>query len=78
MLSNQNSDIGSDIEMNIYNKPINDIIDNFVKSHANIKNAVQRWLQIVEKAEWKSHADIKTDFPSADYVGKERYVFNIR
>ena len=29
-------------------------------------------------AEWKHHADLKQDFPSADYVGNNRYVFNIR
>lgn len=61
--------------MNIRRK---DIINNFIKNHADAKNALQRWIDIVEKAEWKSHADIKRDFPSVDYVGKERYVFNIR
>lgn len=61
--------------MNIRRK---DIIDNFIKNHADALNALQRWVSIVAKAAWKSHADIKTGFPSADYVGNERYVFNIR
>jgi mRNA interferase HigB len=61
--------------MNIRRK---DIIDNFIKNHADAKNALQRWLEFVEKAEWRSHSDIKTDFPTADYIGKERYIFNIR
>jgi mRNA interferase HigB len=61
--------------MNIRRK---DIIDDFIKNHADAKNALQRWIIIVEKAEWKTHADIKADFPAADYIGKERYVFNIR
>ncbi|MDR2206495.1 MAG: type II toxin-antitoxin system HigB family toxin [Flavobacteriaceae bacterium] len=61
--------------MNIRRK---DIIDDFIKKHADAKNALQRWIEIVEKAEWKSHKDIKANFPSADYVGNERYVFNIR
>ena len=26
---------------------------------------------------WKSHAELKQAFPSADYVGNDRYVFNI-
>jgi mRNA interferase HigB len=51
-----------------------DIIDNFIKNHADSKNALQRWISIVEEAEWKSHVDIKADFPSADYIGNERYV----
>ena len=31
-----------------------------------------------EKAEWKNLSDIKVDFLSADYVGNQHYVFNIR
>ena len=65
-------------EINAMNIRRKDIIDDFIKNHADAKNALQRWVSIVEKADWKSHADIKTDFPSADYVGNERYVFNIR
>jgi mRNA interferase HigB len=61
--------------MNIRRK---DIIDKFIKNLADAKNALQKWLDVVEKAKWKSHADIKTNFPTADYVGNERYVFNIR
>jgi mRNA interferase HigB len=61
--------------MNIRRK---DMIDDFIKNHADAKNALQRWVGIIEKAEWKSPADIKAIFPSADYVGNERYVFNIR
>ena len=34
-------------------------------------------LKFVEKTEWKSHAELKQAFPSADYVGNDRYVFNI-
>jgi mRNA interferase HigB len=32
----------------------------------------------VEEAEWECHNDIKCNFPSADYVGNGRYVFNIQ
>lgn len=55
-----------------------ELIDGFALKHADAKNALQRWIEFVEEAEWKSHADIKADFPTSDYVGKERYVFNIR
>ena len=30
------------------------------------------------KAEWKNFADIKATFNSADYVGNDRYVFDIK
>jgi mRNA interferase HigB len=61
--------------MNIRKK---ELLDDFVKKHADARNAFQRWIDMVEKADWKSHADLKIDFPSADYIGNGRYVFNIR
>jgi len=33
---------------------------------------------VVEEAVWKNHNDLKQTFPSADYVGNARYVFNIK
>jgi mRNA interferase HigB len=33
---------------------------------------------MVESSEWKSHNDVKQLFPSADYVGNAKYVFNIK
>lgn len=40
--------------------------------------ALKRWYEIAENAEWKDFNDIKADFPSADYIGNQHYVFNIR
>ena len=40
--------------------------------------ALERWYHISLKAHWKSLGEIKADFPSVDYVGNQRYVFNIR
>lgn len=40
--------------------------------------ALERWYDIAENAEWKNLNDIKLDFPSADYVGNQHYVFNIK
>jgi len=54
------------------------ILDEFVEKHADCRKAVQNWINKVEDAEWKSHTDLKMDFPSADYVKNGRYVFNIR
>ena len=42
------------------------------------KVALERWYQIVEEAQWATLSDIKLDFPSADYVGNQHYVFNIK
>jgi len=45
-----------------------EILDNYVVEHADSRAAIQRWLDIVEEAEWKSHIDLKNSFPSADYI----------
>lgn len=49
----------------------------FWKKHPDAEDALMRWAEYVEKTEWKNHADLKAAFPSADYVGNDRYVFNI-
>ena len=54
------------------------LLDKFVDKHADTESALQHWIDIVDEAEWKSHLELKMDFPTADYVGNERYVFNIR
>lgn len=40
--------------------------------------ALGRWYEIAEKAQWKNFSDMRKDFPSADSVGNQHYVFNIR
>lgn len=35
------------------------------------------WAARVKKATWHSLAEIKQDYASVDYVGNDRYVFNI-
>ena len=55
-----------------------ELIDSFAAKHADAQKALQRWVDIVEEAEWQSHTDIKFYFPSVDYVGNGRYVFNIK
>ena len=42
------------------------------------KVALERWYEVTLQANWKSYADLKVDFPSADNVGNQHYVFNIR
>ncbi|MCL2649555.1 MAG: type II toxin-antitoxin system HigB family toxin [Candidatus Azobacteroides sp.] len=61
--------------MKIWDK---DLLDKYSIKHANARNSLQRWIDFVEKAEWESHNELKLDFPSADYVGNNRYVFNIQ
>ena len=53
------------------------ILEDFVQKHAQAVKPLNRWLKTVENAKWKNHNELKNDFPSADYVGNGRYVFNI-
>lgn len=48
------------------------------KGYEDSKVALERWYQIAKKAKWKNLSEIKSDFLSADYVGNQHYVFNIR
>ena len=50
----------------------------FEKQHSDSTNALAKWCAVIDNAQWKNHADLKKDFPSADYVGNNRYVFNIK
>ena len=42
------------------------------------KVSLERWYEIAEAADRHGLADIRMDFPSADYVGNQHYVFNIK
>lgn len=54
------------------------VIDNFSTKHADALRPLQKWIDTVESCVWANHAELKNYFPSADYIGKGRYVFNIK
>lgn len=53
-------------------------IRSYSQQHADASVALRDWHTKTEKASWKTLADIKKAFGSADYVGNDRYVFNIK
>ena len=53
-------------------------LEKFCRRHSDAQSALERWVNEVERASWKCHNDLKNDYLSADYVGNNRYVFNIR
>ena len=61
--------------MRLINK---EILDLFVKKHADAVKPVNRWIEVLEHAKWQNHNELKELFPNADYVGNSRYVFNIK
>ena len=46
--------------------------------HKDAETALGDWYERTENAEWNCFADIKQTFNSADYVGNNRVVFNIK
>lgn len=51
-------------------------IEEFRKKHSDSAALLDRWVRIVEAAEWKNTADVRATFPTADFVGG-KVVFNI-
>ena len=54
------------------------LLDKFVQKHADSIKAIQKFIDIVEEAEWQNLNGIKKDFNSVDYVTNGRYVFDIK
>ena len=48
------------------------------KGREDSRVALQRWYDIAIKAEWKNLSEIKADFSTVDFVGNQRYVFDIK
>ena len=52
-------------------------IATFVKKHANATVAIAEWYTKTNRANWNTFTDIKSTFNSVDYVGNDRFVFNL-
>lgn len=50
----------------------------FWECHADAKEALQAWHAEAEEAEWKSFAEIKAHYNSADLLTSNRVVFDIK
>ena len=61
--------------MQILNK---ELLDNFIKRNTSTANAINRWIYHIENLNFSNHNELKSFFPSVDYIGKSRYVFNIK
>ncbi|MDR1343562.1 MAG: type II toxin-antitoxin system HigB family toxin [Prevotellaceae bacterium] len=61
--------------MKIVNK---ELIEKFAAKHADAAGALNRWIAQIERSAFSKHSELKAAFPSVDYIGKGRYVFNIK
>jgi mRNA interferase HigB len=53
------------------------LIEKFIRKHANSKASLSAWLEDAEEAEWKTSQDIKDRYRSADFLSEDRVVFDI-
>jgi mRNA interferase HigB len=53
-------------------------IQNYGQNHTDAIDALNDWYIRVALADWSNLNALKKDFPSCDYVGNDRYVFNIK
>ncbi len=53
-------------------------IRDFIAVHADAEQPLKDWYKAVSKAYWRNFADIKQTFNTVDYVGNDRYVFDIK
>jgi len=54
------------------------ILNEFGRHHADAAEALNEWYDRVTAADWKHSNDVRRQFNSVDYVGDNRFVFNIR
>jgi mRNA interferase HigB len=50
----------------------------FYELYPDSENALNDWYKIVKKADWSNFNYVKATFNTADYVGNEHFIFNIR
>jgi mRNA interferase HigB len=53
-------------------------IKEFSENHTDAESALIIWYYTVTSKDWNSLNDIKKDFNTVDYVGNNRFVFNIK
>ena len=53
-------------------------IKEFSEKHCDAESLLNIWYYTVTSKDWNSINDIKNDFNTVDYVGNNRYVFNMK
>lgn len=53
-------------------------IQEFTVKNADAKIPLNTWYYITSNKNWKNLSDIKNTFNSVDFIGNNRYVFNIK
>jgi len=54
------------------------ILTEFGLIHKDCIDALNKWYEICKSSDWSNFAEIKETFNSVDYVGNDRYIFDIK
>lgn len=54
------------------------ILQAFIREHPDTENALEKWYSDTKAADWKNFNGIKKTSNTADGVGNDRYVFDIK
>ncbi len=50
----------------------------FYVIHADSKDSLEMWFKICKRAGWSNFNEVRKTYPTADVVGDDRMVFNIK
>lgn len=53
-------------------------LKDYYTKHPDAKDWLTTWAAIARKASWKNPHEVQLDYPSADQVGDQRMVFNVK
>ena len=53
-------------------------LEKYIRKHSLAAEPLNTWYDIVKKTDWSSFSDVRNTFNSADYVGNNRVIFNIK
>jgi mRNA interferase HigB len=49
----------------------------FGQRHADAEKALRDWVRVMHRKRYAEHLQVKQDFPTADFIGPRKVVFNI-
>ena len=54
------------------------ILTGIAAEHADLRSQIEAWVSEIKSAKWQTPIDLTAWYPRADYVGEDRYVFDIK
>lgn len=50
----------------------------FGRAHEDAAQPLRDWARVMRRKRYTEHLQVKTDFPTADFLGPRKVVFNVR